>query len=176
MATQVAVEIERKFLVHGDAWRAGVQRAQRMMQGYLIDASVVAAGQVRCSIRVRVAGDSAWINIKSAELGVARQEYEYVIAREDAERMLRDFCAGTIDKTRHYVPFGGVVFEVDEFHGDNAGLIVAEVELASADQEFARPAWLGAEVSAAARYYNLNLLHHPYARWNTREQAGVIEC
>jgi adenylate cyclase len=172
----MGVEIERKFLVNGDAWRTGAERAVRMTQGYLIDAALVAAGQVRCSARVRVAGDAAWLNIKSAQLGVTRQEYEYGIPREDAERMLRDFCAGTIDKTRHYVPIGGMLFEVDEFHASNAGLVVAELELAAPDQQFERPAWLGAEVSAATRYYNLNLLHHPYARWSAQEKAGVIEC
>ena len=172
----MGTEIERKFLVTADAWRAQATRAQRMSQGYLIEAALVESGQVRCSARVRIAGDDAWLNIKSAQLGVARQEYEYAIPRGDAERMLGDFCNGVVEKTRHYVPFAGMVFEVDEFHGANAGLIVAELELEAVDQPFERPAWLGREVSAAPRYYNLNLLHHPYSRWSASEKAGAVEC
>ena len=169
----MGVEIERKFLVGGQGWRAQARQSRHMLQGYLIDAGLVATGQVRCSARVRIAGEDAWLNIKSAQLGVARQEYEYPIPRADAERMLREFCSGSVDKTRHYVPCGGVEFEVDEFHGANDGLIVAELELQSADQPFPRPDWLGPEVSAAPRYYNLNLMHHPYSRWSEREKSGV---
>lgn len=168
----MATEIERKFLVIDDAWRAQVARSQRMSQGYLIDAARIT--DARCSVRVRVAGEAAWLNIKSAELGVRRQEYEYSIPREDAQCMLRDFCNGVVEKTRHYVEFDGHTFEVDEFHGDNAGLIVAELELDAVDQTFARPSWLGGEVSAATRYYNLNLVHHPYSRWSADEKAGVV--
>ena len=117
------LEIERKFLVTDPGWRALARRSQRMQQGYLIDAALVVSGQVRCSARVRIAGDAAWLNVKSAQLGPARQEYEYAIPRVDAQRMLQEFCNGSIDKTRHYVPFDGVEFEVDEFHGDNDGLV-----------------------------------------------------
>jgi adenylate cyclase len=169
----MGVEIERKFLVASDAWRAQVARAQRMSQGYLVDSALVQARQgVRCSLRVRIAGEQAWLNIKSADLGVARQEYDYAIPVADAERMLRDFCNGVVEKTRNYVPHAGLTFEVDEFHGDNAGLIVAELELESVDQKFDKPDWLGREVSGQLRYYNLNLLEHPYSRWNEIERAG----
>jgi len=169
----MGIEIERKFLVTSDAWRAQAERSQRMVQGYLIDASLVQSQTgTRCSMRVRVGGDQAWLNIKSATLGVARQEYDYPIPVDDAERMLRDFCNGVVEKVRHYVPHVGLIFEVDEFLGDNAGLIVAEVELQSADQTIDRPVWLGHEVTQHLRYYNLNLLQHPYSRWNERERAG----
>ena len=169
----MGIEIERKFLVTSDAWRAQAVRSQRMVQGYLIDASLVQSQTgTRCSMRVRVGGDQAWLNIKSATLGLARQEYDYPIPVDDAERMLRDFCNGVVEKVRHYVPHAGLTFEVDEFLGDNAGLIVAEVELQSADQTIKKPAWLGHEVTEHLRYYNLNLLQHPYSRWNERERAG----
>lgn len=169
----MGIEIERKFMVASEAWRAQVTRAQRMSQGYLVDSALVQARQgVRCSLRVRIAGDKAWLNIKSADLGIARQEYDYAIPVADAERMLRDFCNGVVEKTRHYVPHAGLTFEVDEFHGDNAGLIVAELELESVEQKFDRPEWLGREVSGRLRYYNLNLLEHPYSRWGESERAG----
>ena len=102
----------------------------------------------------------------------ARQEYDYPIPVADAERMLRDFCNGVVEKVRHYVPHAGLMFEVDEFLGDNADLVVAEVELQSADQAIAKPEWLGREVSEHLRYYNLNLLQYPYSRWSERERAG----
>jgi len=169
----MAVEIERKFLVTSDAWRAQASRAQRMVQGYLIDASLVQSQTgTRCSLRVRVGGDQAWLNIKSATLGVERLEYDYPIPVADAECMLRDFCNGVVEKVRHYVPHAGLTFEVDEFLGDSAGLVVAEVELRSADQAIDKPDWLGHEVTQYLRYYNLNLLQHPYSRWNERERAG----
>ncbi|TLY50878.1 MAG: CYTH domain-containing protein [Gammaproteobacteria bacterium] len=169
----MGIEIERKFLVTSHAWRTQAARAQRMSQGYLVDSALVQARQgVRCSLRVRIADASAWLNIKSADLGVARQEYDYAIPVADAERMLRDFCNGVVDKTRHYVPHAGLTFEVDEFHGDNAGLIVAELELEAVEQKFSKPDWLGREVSSLPRYYNLNLLAHPYAQWSESERSG----
>ncbi|HET7777067.1 MAG TPA: CYTH domain protein, partial [Rudaea sp.] len=90
----------------------------------------------------------------------------------DAERMLAEFCPAKVEKIRHYVPVGDAMFEVDEFLGDNAGLVVAELELQSPTEEFPRPSWLGPEVSDRPRYYNVHLLHHPYSRWNARERAG----
>ncbi|MFT3792461.1 MAG: CYTH domain-containing protein [Rudaea sp.] len=169
----MGVEIERKFLVASDAWRARATKSVRMVQGYLIDAGLVQAqAGTRCSLRVRVGGNAAWLNIKSATLGVERQEYDYPIPVADAERMLREFCNGVVEKVRHYVPHAGLTFEVDEFLGDNAGLVVAEVELQSADQAIAKPEWLGREVTDHSRYYNLNLLQYPYSRWSERERAG----
>jgi adenylate cyclase len=169
----MGIEIERKFLLLNDGWRAQATRARRMVQGYLIDAGLINSDLgVRCSLRVRVAGAEAWLNIKSADLGIARIEYDYPVPVADAERMLRDFCNGAVEKTRHYVPIDEFTFEVDEFHGDNDGLVVAELELDSVDAVFPRPDWLGKDVSGARRYYNLNLLHHPYSRWSASERNG----
>lgn len=161
----MAVEIERKFLVVGDAWREGVSRSEPMLQGYL--AGPPAA---RCSVRVRIAGDIAFLNVKSATTGVVRDEYEYSIPPADARRMLETLAGDVVAKVRHHVDVDGHLFEIDEFSGDNAGLIVAEIELDDVDAAFPRPAWLGREVSHLVRYYNLNLAKHPYARWNPAER------
>jgi len=159
------VEIERKFLVIGDAWREGVSRSEPMVQGYL--AGPPAA---RCSVRVRIAGDISFLNIKSAASGVVRDEYEYEIPPDDARRMLETLAGKVVAKVRHHVDVDGHLFEVDEFGGDNAGLVVAEIELDTVDAAFPRPRWLGREVSHLARYYNLNLATHPYARWSPAER------
>lgn len=176
----MAIEIERKFLVVGDDWRAQAQRSQRLVQGYLTgseatdgrERSQPGSAGAACSVRVRIGGDSAWLNIKSAIAGIERREYEYAIPLADAERMLAEFCPVVVEKIRHYVPFAGAMFEVDEFLGDNAGLVVSELELRSTTDEFPRPSWLGPEVSDRPRYYNVHLLRHPYSRWNARERAG----
>jgi adenylate cyclase len=176
----MGLEIERKFLVVGEDWRMHALRSQRLVQGYLTR-SDAANGRERpsliptggaCSVRVRIGGDSAWLNIKSAIAGIERREYEYAIPPADAEQILAEFCPVVVEKIRHYVPHAGVTFEVDEFLGDNAGLVVAELELQSPTDEFPRPSWLGLEVSDRPRYYNVHLLQHPYSRWNARERAG----
>ncbi|MBO9663467.1 CYTH domain-containing protein [Dokdonella sp.] len=159
------IEIERKFLVVGDAWREKVSRSERMMQGYL--AGPPAA---RCSVRVRIGGAAAFLNIKSATPGVQRDEYEYAIPTEDAQRLLRTLAGDVVEKVRHYVEVDGHTFEIDEFAGDNAGLIVAELELDRVDEPFPRPGWLGREVSELVRYYNLHLAAHPYSRWSDEER------
>ena len=100
-------------------------------------------------------------------------EFEYPVPIADAEQMLADLCDGVVEKIRHHVIVDGVLFEIDEFFGENAGLVVAEVELPSADAAFPRPAWLGREVSHLARYYNVNLIAHPYARWTQEERAAA---
>jgi adenylate cyclase len=193
----MATEIERKFLVVGDDWKTQTQRSQRLVQGYLtsgrspivpnavdgregpraeategqeVSPSRPAGGT--CSVRVRIGGDRAWLNIKSAIAGIERREYEYAIPPADARHMLAEFCPAVVEKIRHHVPFAGAMFEVDEFLGDNAGLLVAELELQSPADEYPRPPWLGPEVSDRSRYYNVNLLQHPYSRWNARERAG----
>jgi adenylate cyclase len=160
------VEIERKFLVTSDGWRRDVSRSEPMAQGYLAGPPAS-----RCSVRVRVAGDEAWLNITSLALGVQRDEYEYAIPRADAERMLATLCGERVEKIRHHVTVGDHLFEVDEFAGENAGLVVAEVELSHADEPFERPVWLGREVTPLARYYNVNLASHPYSRWSEVERA-----
>jgi adenylate cyclase len=158
-------EIERKFLLKSDAWRAVATRVERMTQGYI-------AGGARASVRVRVAGDYAAINIKSGGLVASRLEYEYPIPVVEARELL-DLCVSPlIDKTRHFVPFAGFEWEIDEFHGENAGLIVAELELDHEDQEFERPDWIGAEVTHLERYYNVRLAKHPYREWAESERAS----
>lgn len=166
----MATEIERKFLLHADDWRAAIARSQRLVQGYLTRNG--GPGGPACSVRVRIAENSAWLNIKSAIVGVERREYEYAIPAPDADQMLAEFCSGVIEKIRHYVPYAGRTFEVDEFFADNAGLIVAELELEAADARFERPSWLGREVSDVQRYYNLHLLDYPYSRWSAAERIG----
>lgn len=155
----MALEIERKFLVVGDAWRGEVSRSVEMRQGYL------SREDGRASVRVRLEGEAARLNIKAAVVGAARAEYEYAIPVEDCRHILETLCVGRVDKTRHYVERDGLTWEIDEFCGDNAGLIVAEVELASEDQVIARPTWLGREVTDDRRYYNHHLALHPYRSW-----------
>ncbi|MGD9600800.1 MAG: CYTH domain-containing protein [Gammaproteobacteria bacterium] len=163
----MATEIERKFLLLDDRWRSAVIRSEHLVQGYL-------AADTRTSVRVRVSGDAAWLNIKGATLGVARAEFEYAIPLSDAREMLALFCAGRmLAKTRCYVPFGAHVWEIDVFEGRNAGLVVAELELTRAEETFMRPAWLGAEVSSEARYYNSCLIDAPYDTWPEASQAGT---
>lgn len=168
----MGVEIERKFLLRGDGWRGQVDSSERIAQGYLVGARALRDGLARASVRARIAGAQAWLNIKSAQLGIERAEFEYAIPLADAEAMLAGLCDGVLEKFRHLVTVDGVTFEIDEFLGDNAGLVVAEVELDAPDAPFPRPDWLGREVSALGRYYNVNLIEHPYARWTAAERAA----
>lgn len=154
------VEIERKFLLRSDAWRTQVERSQPMRQGYL------ATPGGKASVRVRVEGQLANLNIKAAVLGNQRAEYEYNIPLQHAEEMIESLCSKIIVKTRHHVRHDGMLWEIDEFHGDNAGLLVAEIELESVDQSFTKPQWLGNEVTDQKRYYNHSLSEHPYRTWN----------
>jgi adenylate cyclase len=166
----MGIEIERKFLLRDDGWRALVEHSEHIAQGYLVGASALAAGHARASVRVRRAGDEAWLNIKAARLGIERAEYDYAIPPDDADALLATLCDGVLSKRRHHVTVEGVLFEIDEFLGDNAGLVVAEVELPRVDASFPRPSWLGREVSALVRYYNVNLIAHPYAGWTAAER------
>ncbi|MFT4046493.1 MAG: CYTH domain-containing protein [Solimonas sp.] len=162
------LEIERKFLVTGDSWRSDVTRSLDMRQGYL-----TREGQT--SVRVRLEGGEAKLNIKAAIVGSARAEYEYDIPVADCREMLATLCVGRVEKTRHYVPahgaHEGAAWEIDEFIGGNAGLVVAEIELRSPDAAFERPAWLGRELTDDRRYYNHYLALHPYARWPADERG-----
>jgi len=168
----MAIEIERKFLLANDGWRAGIERSEPIAQGYLVGAQALRDGTARASVRARLAGDQAWLNIKAARLGIERAEFEYPIPVDDARNLLATLCDGVLEKTRHHVRVDGVLFEVDEFAGDNHGLIVAEVELPAVDAPFPRPPWLGREVSTLARYYNVNLIAHPYRQWSPAERAA----
>ncbi|MBS7458622.1 CYTH domain-containing protein [Coralloluteibacterium stylophorae] len=166
------LEIERKFLVTSDAWRATARDVVRMAQGYINDQAAMDTGRQRASVRVRVAGDAAFLNLKSRELGHTRQEFEYPIPVADAEALLALCVGGRIEKCRHHVEVGGRLWEVDEFLGDNAGLVVAEIELEDAGAPFERPAWLGAEVTDESRYYNLALASRPYRAWSDLEKRA----
>jgi adenylate cyclase len=168
----MAIEIERKFLVAGDAWRAAAHRVVPMAQGYLNDLAAMDAGAMKASVRVRIAGDAAWLNLKSRELGHTRQEFDYPIPVDDARALLALSVGGLVDKRRHHVEFEGHLWEVDEFLGDNTGLVVAEIELDDADAVFAHPDWLGSEVTDEPRYYNLALASRPYSQWSEAEKAG----
>lgn len=154
----MGVEIERKFLPASDAWR-GQGSATLMRQGYLV------ADPVR-TVRVRIEGERGVLTIKSKSEGASRGEWEYEIPLADADELLARLCAGPlVEKVRHRIPQGRHVWEVDEFLGQNAGLVVAEIELSSEDEAFDKPDWIGQEVTGDPRYYNSMLMRHPYTRW-----------
>jgi CYTH domain-containing protein len=153
----VAAEIERKFLVADDSWRDGTAGV-RIAQGYL-------SQDPDRTVRVRLAGENAWLTIKGRTEGITRAEFEYAIPADDAQELLGLCLPSVIDKTRHEVSFGGHLWEIDVFHGDNEGLVIAEVELADESISPELPPWVGAEVSSDARYFNSCLAAQPYARW-----------
>jgi adenylate cyclase len=159
----MAREIERKFLLANDGWRAVVTHSKAMSQGYV-------AASERASVRVRISGDDAHLNIKSGGLVASRAEFEYAIPVEDARELLALSAGPLIEKTRHYVDYDGFEWEIDEFAGANSGLVVVELELDSEDQEFAHPPWLGQEVTHLRRYYNVCLVDHPYSAWTAAEK------
>ncbi|MEN8259186.1 MAG: CYTH domain-containing protein [Pseudomonadota bacterium] len=160
----MALEIEHKFLLANDQWRKSVSRSVHFRQGYLSSAAST-------SIRVRLCGDHAWLNIKSATVGHQRHEFEYPIPCADAEEILEMLCTKPlIEKTRHYVEVGAHTWEIDEFEGANEGLIVAEIELQDTAEAFSRPPWLGPEVTYELRYYNNNLAHYPFREWQAHEK------
>jgi len=155
----MAIEIEHKFLLASDDWRSHVSRSIKYRQGYL-------SSQATSSIRVRISNDHAWLNIKTATIGTHRHEYEYEIPMADANEILTHLCRKPlIEKTRHFVIDNDHLWEIDEFEGDNQGLIVAEIELDATGQLFSKPPWLGLEVTDDLRYYNNNLAIHPYSEW-----------
>ena len=151
-------EIERKFLVISDAWR-NLAEGILYRQGYLSSAK-------ERTVRVRLAGDKGFLTIKGLTVGAARAEYEYEIPAADAKVMLETLAEKPlIEKIRYKIPYAGLTWEIDEFMGDNAGLIVAEVELASEAQTFNKPDWAGTEVTNDARYFNSNLARQPFKQW-----------
>ncbi len=151
-------EIERKFLVTGEAWRMGDCSDYR--QGYLsIDR--------KRTMRIRIAGDVARLTVKGITEGATRAEYEYPVPVADAQAMLETLCLRPlIEKRRYRIQHGGLTWEIDKFLGENAGLIVAEIELEHAEQSFDKPAWIGEEVTSDPRFYNANLVNRPYKTWN----------
>lgn len=155
----MAIEIERKFRLASEDWRRQIRSSALLRQGYL-------ANTTRASVRVRLAGDEAWLSVKAMTPGRARAEYEVAIPKTDANEMLDRLCEGPlIEKWRHIVLDDGNEWEIDEFLGDNAGLVIAELELDSEHDQFASPAWLGDEVTHDERYYNFRLSQNPWRRW-----------
>jgi adenylate cyclase len=162
----MALEIERKFLVKADSWR-GLGPGVLYRQGYL----VAAIGK---TVRVRVAGEQAFLTIKGGTVGLVRSEYEYAIPVTEAVEMLDTLCESPlVEKYRYKIAIADLVWEVDEFLGENQGLIIAEVELRSADQPISLPDWVGAEVSHEARYFNSNLAKHPFTHWAPAERPDL---
>ncbi|GAB4023324.1 CYTH domain-containing protein [Spirosoma koreense] len=155
----MGIEIERKFLVVGSAWKQNA-KGQLYQQGYL-------NSQPDRSVRVRLVADKGYITIKGKRLGATRPEYEYAIPYADALELLHHLCEQPIlEKFRYRIDHGGLVWEVDAFQGENQGLVVAEVELASADQPIDLPDWIGQEVTGEAKYDNVNLSKYPFSNWN----------
>jgi adenylate cyclase len=154
----MGVEIERKFLLADEGWR-GQGEATLMRQGYLV------ADATR-TVRVRIEGERAVITVKGKSVGASRGEWEYPIPVPDAAELLDGLCEQPlVEKIRHRIPLGGHVWEVDEFLGQNAGLVVAEIELGSEDEAFEKPDWVGQEVTGEKRYYNSQLIRNPYSAW-----------
>ncbi len=152
-------EIERKFLVLGEHWRT-LGKAVHFCQGYIYSSPL-------SFVRIRTEDDRALLTIKGPKSGIGRPEFEYAIPLQDAEELLENLAyPPLIYKTRHFIPVGKHIWEVDEFGGDNAGLIVAEIELQSEDEEFEKPSWIGQEVTFDARYRNAALARHPYCHWD----------
>lgn len=150
-------EIERKFLVKDHSWRAGA--GTRIRQGYL-------RNQGEGVVRVRIKGERAYLTIKGNTTGITRLEFEYEIPAGDADQILDELCMKPlIEKLRYEVYMGGFKWEIDEFLGENSGLVVAEIELEDETQEFTKPDWLGEEVSDDFRYHNANLVNYPYSKW-----------
>ena len=152
----MGTEIERKFLVAADGWRQAPGTPLR--QGYLCNTP-------ERSVRIRTAGQDAWLTVKGATQGVTRAEFEYAIPIADAQALLALCGDGLVEKIRHRVDHAGKLWEVDEFQGANAGLVIAEIELNDPDEPFERPPWLGEEVSEDPRYYNASLARTPWSRW-----------
>lgn len=154
-------ETERKFLLANESWKSAVVRQLEIKQGYL-------STDRERTVRVRLKGDHGFLTIKGESIGISRQEFEYEIPYEDARSLIRLCLPPVIEKIRYEVSHHGHLWEIDVFAGANAGLVVAEIELADEAEAFVRPPWLGAEVSDDPRYFNSQLVAHPYKEW---EQA-----
>jgi len=153
------IEIERKFLVVSDGYKAHAE-GKRIVQGYICN-------EKERVVRVRIYGDRAFITIKDATVGFARHEFEYEIPLTDARTLLHSVCRRPIiDKTRYRYTYGQFCWEIDEFHGENEGLVVAELELPTVDTAFEKPDFVGDEVTDDPRYYNANLITNPFKNWS----------
>lgn len=153
------MEIERKFMICGD-FMPHVISSTRIAQGYI-------SSDPARTVRVRIRGDKGFITIKGTSSldGLSRYEWEKEIPVSEAQELLALCSGGVIDKTRHIVPYGGHTWEVDVFHGENSGLVMAEIELSSPHEEFETPEWVGTEVTGDVRYYNAYISTHPYNKW-----------
>jgi adenylate cyclase len=162
----MAVEIERKFLVTSNAWRDQVRQTDRLRQGYI-------AGSEGCSVRLRIQQGQAKLGLKSRVSGMRRLEYEYGIPMDDGAEIFESLCVlGRIEKLRHRIRLGEHEWEVDEFLGENLGLVVAEIELRVETERFERPSWLGEEVTDDLRYYNTQLARAPWPTWHEQRTGG----
>lgn len=160
------MEIERKFLVRGDAWRKGA-RGTFYRQGYLMVSE-------DCVVRVREAGEKACLTIKGRRNGLSCPEYEYPIPLSEARDMLDKICLRPlIEKTRYTLAFKGIVWVIDEFASENKGLLIAEVELEEENQKVPLPPWAGPEVSCDSKYWNMNLMKHPFGQWSPALKRAV---
>ena len=158
----MTVEIERRFLLANDDWRQQASAPKTLKQGYL-------SVEKERTIRVRIVGDKAWLTLKGYISDVSRSEFEYEIPLAHAETMMETMCPFKMEKRRYEVKHGGFVFEIDEYSGDNAPLIVAEIELPSEDAAFAKPHWLGREITSEGKFTNAYLSRHPYSQWRERD-------
>jgi adenylate cyclase len=154
----MAAEIERKFLVKGDSWRKLAQ-GSRYVQGYISTAK-------QATVRVRIVGTQGYLTIKGATVQYTRSEFDYPIPVADAQEMLDTLCDRPfIEKMRYTIAYGNLIWEIDEFAGVNQGLIIAEVELSDEKQQIELPIWIGEEVSDNPKYFNSNLVKHPFSEW-----------
>ncbi|MBD2196579.1 MULTISPECIES: CYTH domain-containing protein [Calothrix] len=154
----MAAEIERKFLIKGDRWRQ-LAEGSRYVQGYILTAK-------QATVRVRIVGNQGYLTIKGATVQYSRSEFEYPIPVEDAQEMLDTLCdRPLIEKTRYKIAYSNLIWEIDEFEGVNKGLIIAEVELTDEKQQIELPDWIGEEVSDNPKYFNSNLVKHPFSQW-----------
>ena len=164
----MATEIERKFRIVGDAWRQHAGSGKRYRQGYL-------SIEPERTVRVRtVNDDQGFVTVKGETVGTRRSEFEFAIPYADAEEMLDTLCLQPlIEKTRYRISHAGLLWEVDEFSGDNGGLVVAEVEMTDENQDIDIPDWVGPDVSDDARYYNANLVTCPFSKWHDAAKEAV---
>lgn len=164
----MAREIERKFLLANESWKSLAFKQTHFAQGYLNN---ISEAGVKSSVRVRIEGESANMNIKSLEIGLSRDEYEFTVPLEDAKNMLATLTVGpVIEKIRYLVKVGQHTWEIDEFLGDNQGLVVAEVEMATEDEKVEIPSWVGREVTEQVRFYNISLSKRPFNLWDEDEK------
>ncbi|MDO5058526.1 MAG: CYTH domain-containing protein [Neisseria sp.] len=156
------LEIERRFLLADDSWREAAGEPKLLSQGYL-------SVEKERTIRVRIVGKQAWLTLKGYVSDISRSEFEYEIPLADAQAMMAAMCPFRLEKNRYELVYQGFTFEIDEYFGDNAPLIVAEIELDSEEQSFPRPSWLGREITSDGRFTNAYLSKHPYSQWTEQD-------